>query len=145
MFDSLQESLQSAIRAVRGRGKLTEANMREGLKLVEEALLNADVSFSVVRDFMGKVTEQAVGEKVLSSLDPTQQLIGVVYQELTALMGPVDHSLHLRNDVTTLMMCGLQGSGKTTTCGKLARMIKSKGRTPLLVAADLQRPAAIDQ
>jgi signal recognition particle subunit SRP54 len=145
MFDSLQESLQSAIRAVRGRGKLTEANMREGLKLVEEALLNADVSFSVVRDFMGKVTEQAVGEKVLNSLDPTQQLIGVVYQELTALMGPVDHSLHLRNDVTTLMMCGLQGSGKTTTCGKLARMIKSKGRTPLLVAADLQRPAAIDQ
>jgi signal recognition particle subunit SRP54 len=145
MFDSLQESLQSAIRAVRGRGKLTESNMREGLKLVEEALLNADVSFSVVRDFMGKVTEQAVGEKVLNSLDPTHQLVGIVYQELAALMGPVDHSLHLRSDVTTLMMCGLQGSGKTTTCGKLARMIKSKGRTPLLVAADLQRPAAIDQ
>lgn len=145
MFDSLQESLQSAIRAVRGRGKLTESNMREGLKLVEEALLNADVSFSVVRDFMGRVTEQALGEKVMSQLDPTQQLVGIVYQELANLMGPVDHSLHLRGEVTTLMMCGLQGSGKTTTCGKLARMIKSKGRTPLLVAADLQRPAAIDQ
>ncbi len=145
MFESLQDSLQSAIRAVRGRGKLTEANMREGLKLVEEALLNADVSFSVVRDFMAKVTEQAVGEKVLSALDPTQQLVGIVGQELTQLMGPVDHSLHIRGDVTTVMMCGLQGSGKTTTCGKLALMIKRKGRTPLLVAADLQRPAAIDQ
>ncbi|MEX2185829.1 MAG: signal recognition particle protein [Pirellulales bacterium] len=145
MFESLQDSLQSAIRAVRGRGKLTEANMREGLKQVEEALLNADVSFTVVRDFMSKVTEQAVGEKVLNSLDPTQQLVGIVYQELAQLMGPVDHSLHLRGEVTTVMMCGLQGSGKTTTCGKLALMLKKRGRTPLLVAADLQRPAAIDQ
>jgi signal recognition particle subunit SRP54 len=145
MFDSLQESLQSAIRSVRGRGKLTEANMREGLKLVEEAMLNADVGFPVVRQFMAGVTEQAIGERVLSSLDPTHQLVGIVHQELTNLMGPVDHSLHLRSELTTIMMCGLQGSGKTTTCGKLARMIKTKGRKPLLVAADLQRPAAVDQ
>jgi signal recognition particle subunit SRP54 len=119
--------------------------MREGLKVVQQALLEADVSFSVVKEFMGRVTEQAVGERVLSSLNPTQQLVGIVYQELAALMGPVDHSLHLRGDVTTLMMCGLQGSGKTTTCGKLATLIKQRGKTPLLVAADLQRPAAIDQ
>ena len=119
--------------------------MRDGLKVVQQALLEADVSFPVVKDFMGRVTEQAVGERVLSSLNPTQQLVGIVYQELAGLMGPVDHSLHLRGDVTTLMMCGLQGSGKTTTCGKLATLIKQRGKTPLLVAADLQRPAAIDQ
>jgi signal recognition particle subunit SRP54 len=145
MFESLQENLSAAFRAVRGRGKLTEANMREGLGQVRTALLEADVSLPVVKQFMDRVTEQAVGERVLKLLDPTQQLVGIVHQELVNLMGPVDPSLHLRGDVTTLMMCGLQGSGKTTTCGKLARMIKQRGATPLLVAADLQRPAAIDQ
>ena len=121
--------------------------MRDGLKLVEQSLLEADVSFPVVRDFMGRVSEQAVGETVLKSLNPSQQVVGIVYQELVNLMGPVDHSLHLKgaDDVTVLMMCGLQGSGKTTTTGKLGRMLKQRGRRPLLVAADLQRPAAIDQ
>jgi signal recognition particle subunit SRP54 len=121
--------------------------MRDGLKLVEKSLLEADVSFSVVRDFMQRVSEQAVGERVLKSLNPSQQVVGIVYQELVNLMGPVDHSLHLKgaSDVTVLMMCGLQGSGKTTTCGKLGRMLKQRGRRPMLVAADLQRPAAIDQ
>jgi signal recognition particle subunit SRP54 len=96
---------------------------------------------------MEDVTEQAVGEKVLKSLNPSQQVVGIVYQELVNLMGPVDHSIHLRgaNEVTVLMMCGLQGSGKTTTTGKLGRMLKQRGRRPLLVACDLQRPAAIDQ
>ena len=145
MFESLQEGLSNALKTLSGKGKLTESNMREGLGLVEQALLEADVSFSVVKDFMAHVTQEAVGEKVLSSLNPSQQLVGIVHQELINLMGPVDTSLHLKPDVTVLMMCGLQGSGKTTTCGKLARLIHERGRKPLLVAADLQRPAAIHQ
>ncbi len=145
MFESLQENLSSALRTLRGRGRLTESNMRDGLGLVQRALLEADVSLPVVKDFMARVGQQAVGETVLKSLDPTKQLIYIVYQELVNLMGPVDHSLHLRNGVTVLMLCGLQGSGKTTTCGKLGRSIKQQGRKPMLVAADLQRPAAIQQ
>ncbi|HXT58819.1 MAG TPA: signal recognition particle protein [Pirellulales bacterium] len=145
MFDSLQQSLTSAFRTLSGKARLTEANMRDGLRLVQQSLLEADVNFNVVKDFMARVTEQAVGEKVLSSLRPEQQVVGIVYQELVNLMGPVDHSLHLGGDVTVLMMCGLQGSGKTTTCGKLARMLRERGRKPLLAAADLQRPAAVHQ
>jgi signal recognition particle subunit SRP54 len=147
MFEALQDGLGAALKALRGQGKLTESNMRDGLKLVEKSLLEADVSFPVVREFMGRVSEQTVGEKVLKSLNPSQQVVGIVYQELVNLMGPVDHSLHLKgtDEVTVLMMCGLQGSGKTTTCGKLGRLLKQRGRKPLLVAADLQRPAAIDQ
>ncbi|HVA47015.1 MAG TPA: signal recognition particle receptor subunit alpha, partial [Pirellulales bacterium] len=145
MFESLQQGLSSAFRSLTGKARLTEANMREGLQLVRQALLEADVSVDVVQEFMGRVTEQAVGEQVLRSLRPEQQVVGIVHQELVNLMGPVDHSLHLRADVTVLMLCGLQGSGKTTTCGKLGRMIQSRGRKPLLVAADLQRPAAVHQ
>jgi len=145
MFEALQESLISAIRTLRGRGKLTESNMRDGLRLVEQALLEADVSLPVVKQFMGRVAQQAVGERVLKSLDPSQQLVGIVYQELVQLMGPVDHSLHLQPGVSVLLLCGLQGSGKTTTCGKLGRLVHERGRKPLLVAADLQRPAAIEQ
>jgi signal recognition particle subunit SRP54 len=147
MFEALQDGLSSALKTLRGQGTLSESNMRDGLKLVEKSLLEADVSFPVVRDFMQRVTEQAVGEKVLKSLRPSEQVVGIVYQELVNLMGPVDHSLHLKGagEVTVLMMCGLQGSGKTTTTGKLGRMLKQRGRHPLLVAADLQRPAAIDQ
>jgi signal recognition particle subunit SRP54 len=147
MFESLQDGLQSAFKSLRGQGKLSESNMRDGLKLVEKSLLEADVSFQVVQQFMERVTQFAVGETVLKSLNPTQQVFGVVHQELVNLMGPVDHSLHLKGkeDVTVLMMCGLQGSGKTTTCGKLGRLLKQHDRSPLMVAADLQRPAAIDQ
>ena len=145
MFDALQENLSGALRSLRGRGKLTEANMREGLEDVRAALLEADVSFSVARDFMDRVIEQAIGEKVLNSLDPSQQLVGIVHQELIELMGPVDHDLHLRSGVTVLMLCGLQGSGKTTSCAKLAQRILELGKQPMLCAADLQRPAAIDQ
>jgi signal recognition particle subunit SRP54 len=145
MFESLQENLSSALKTLRGRGKLTESNMREGLGLVEHALLEADVSLRVVKDFIDHVAQQAVGERVLKSLNPTNQLIKVVYDELVALMGPVDHSLHLHPGVSLLMLCGLQGSGKTTTCGKLGRLIRERGRKPMMVAADLQRPAAIEQ
>ncbi|MBX7074075.1 MAG: signal recognition particle protein [Pirellulales bacterium] len=145
MFESLQENLGSALRSLTGRGKLSESNMREGLALVEQALLEADVSYSVAKEFINRVSQEAVGEAVLKSLNPSQQVVSIVHRELVNLMGPVDHSLHLKPDLTILMLCGLQGSGKTTTCGKLARMLKERGREPFLVAADLQRPAAIHQ
>ncbi|MBM99052.1 MAG: signal recognition particle protein [Planctomycetaceae bacterium] len=145
MFESLQQGLQSAMKSLRGKGKLTEGNMRDGLQLIEQSLLEADVSFDVTKEFMGRVSESALGQKVLNSLDPSQQLVGIVNEELVKLMGPVDVSLNLKQGTTVLMMCGLQGSGKTTTCGKLARLLQKEGRKPMLAAADLQRPAAIDQ
>ena len=145
MFESLQDSLQSAMKSLRGKGKLTENNMRDGLNLVEQALLDADVSYSVVTDFMARVNEQAIGQKVLLSLAPDEQLMSIVYQGLVDILGPVDPSLHLRGDVTVLMLCGLQGSGKTTTCGKLGRLIQQDGKKAMLCAADLQRPAAVEQ
>ncbi len=146
MFESLTASLSSAFNSLRGRGRLTESNMREGLEGVRTALLEADVAYDVVEQFLDRVAADAVGEKVLESLDPAQQLVGIVNRELIALMGPVDHSLHLEAGKTTvLMLCGLQGSGKTTSCAKLARKIKEQGRGVMLVAADLQRPAAIEQ
>ena len=145
MFESLQQGLQSAMKSLRGKGKLTGGNMRDGLQLIEQSLLEADVSFDVTKEFMGRVSESALGQKVLNSLDPSQQLVGIVNEELVKLMGPVDVSLNLKQGTTVLMMCGLQGSGKTTTCGKLARLLQKEGRKPMLAAADLQRPAAIDQ
>ena len=145
MFGNLQEGLQSAFKSLRGKGKLTEANMREGLKMVEQSLLEADVSFDVVRDFMANVTTEALGEKVLLSLKPSEQLVGVVHQELINLLGDVEDGLTLTKDVNIIMMCGLQGAGKTTTCGKLAKLLQRSKIEPMLVAADLQRPAAIEQ
>ena len=146
MFESLSASLTSAIQSLRGRGKLSEANMREGLAQVRTALLEADVAYDVADGFLDRVVAGAVGAKVLESLDPAQQLVGIVHHELVSLMGPVDHSLHLEAGKTTvLMLCGLQGSGKTTSCAKLAKRIQSQGRGVMLVAADLQRPAAIEQ
>ncbi|MDR3110633.1 MAG: signal recognition particle protein [Planctomycetaceae bacterium] len=145
MFETLQDGLRSAIRTLRGKGKLTESNMRDGLDLVRQSLLEADVSFPVVKDFMARISEQALGEKVLKLLDPTEQLIKIVHEELISLMGPVDNSLHLKEPLTILMLCGLQGAGKTTTCGKLGSKLLKSGNRPMLVAADLQRPAAIDQ
>ncbi len=146
MFDSLSASLSSAINSLRGRGKLTASNMREGLEGVRTALLEADVAYDVAEQFLERVAVDAVGERVLESLDPAQQLVGIVHRELVNLMGPVDHSLHLEAGRTTvLMLCGLQGSGKTTSSAKLAKKILSSGRNVLLVAADLQRPAAIEQ
>lgn len=146
MFDSLQDGLKGAFKSLRGKGKLTEANMRDGLKLVETSLLEADVSIDVIRSFMGRITEQALGEKVLLALNPSEQLVKIVHDELIELLGPVDDDLRLDQEVNIIMMCGLQGSGKTTTCGKLARLLQRDAKiTPLLCAADLQRPAAIDQ
>lgn len=145
MFEALQQALGEAIRTLRGRGRLTEANMREGLKMVQQALLEADVSVPVVRQFIQRVSQQALGDRVLKSLNPTQHLVGIVYQELVNLMGPVDHTIHMRPQGGIVLLCGLQGSGKTTTCAKLAYYLARRGKKPLLVAADLQRPAAIDQ
>lgn len=145
MLESLQENLQSAFKSLRGKGKLTESNMRDGLRLIEQSLLDADVSFDVVKDFMSTVSEQALGQKVMVSIDPSQQLVGIVHSALNDILGPVDPSLQLRSDVTVLMLCGLQGSGKTTTCGKLARLIQQDGGQVMLCAADLQRPAAVEQ
>ncbi|MEI7698660.1 MAG: signal recognition particle protein [Planctomycetia bacterium] len=146
MFESITQSLGKAFGAFRGPGKITESNIREGMQQVRRALLEADVAYDVVQSFVQSVTEKAVGEQVLRSLRPEEQIVGIVHQELIGLMGPVDHTLTIRRDgVTVIMMCGLQGSGKTTTCGKLATRLKASGVSPFLVAADLQRPAAIEQ
>lgn len=146
MFEGITSSLNAALSVLGRGGKLTEANIREGLIQVRKALLEADVHYDVATKFIQRVTEQAVGERVLKAVRPDQQIIGIVHQELCNLMGPTDHSLHLRRDgLSKIMLCGLQGSGKTTTCGKLAKLLKEQGRKPMLVAADLQRPAAIEQ
>ena len=146
MFEGITQSLGNAFSFLSRSGRLTEKNIREGMRQVRQALLEADVNYEVATDFIKNVTEEAVGDRVLNALNPTEQIVGVVYEHLVGLMGPVDHSLRLKRDgVSVIMMCGLQGSGKTTTCGKLARRLKQDGWKPLLVAADLQRPAAIEQ
>jgi len=146
MFEGIQRGLSEALKKLRGRGRLTESNVRDGLREVRRALLEADVNFTVANDFINRVTERSVGQEVLRTLDPSEQIVGIVYEELVKLMGPVDHSFHFAKDRPTIvMLCGLQGSGKTTTAGKLALTLQDRGRKPLLVAADLQRPAAVDQ
>jgi signal recognition particle subunit SRP54 len=146
MFEGIQRGLGEALKKLRGRGRLTEANVREGLREVRRALLEADVNFTVADEFIKRVTEKSLGQKVLERIDPSEQIVRIVYEELVNLMGPVDHSFHFAKDrPTVVMLCGLQGSGKTTTDGKLALTLRERGRKPLLVAADLQRPAAVDQ
>lgn len=146
MFESIQQGISEALRKLRGEAKFSEANMREGLKAVRRALLEADVNIQVADSFVKRCEEAALGRDVLKSLNPSQQIVQVVYEQLVGLMGPVDPTIKLvPNRPTVLMMCGLQGSGKTTTCGKLAKLLLDAGHKPLLVAADLQRPAAIDQ
>jgi signal recognition particle subunit SRP54 len=146
MFDDIQKRLGAAFGRFRARGVLTEANIQEGLREVRMALLEADVNYDVVQEFMRRVGEQAVGAQLIRSIRPEQQIVKIVHDELVALMGPADPSIRVeKTGPTVLMLCGLQGSGKTTTAGKLARLLASQGRKPLLVAADLQRPAAIEQ
>ncbi len=146
MFDDIQKRLSGAFSVFRARGVLTEANISDGLKEVRSALLEADVSYDVVQEFMKNVNEKAVGAQLIKAVRPEQQIVKIVHDELIALMGPSDPSIRFQKEgPTILMLCGLQGSGKTTTCGKLARMLVGMGRKPLLVAADLQRPAAVEQ
>ncbi|HLW68371.1 MAG TPA: signal recognition particle protein [Gemmataceae bacterium] len=146
MFEGIQRNLSEALKKLRGRGRITEANIRDSMREIRTALLEADVNFNVVNEFIQRVTERSVGQEVLKLLDPSEQIVNIVYQELVQLMGPVDHRIPMAKDrPTVLMLCGLQGSGKTTTAGKLALRLRDEGRKPLLVAADLQRPAAIEQ
>ncbi len=146
MFDSLTGKLESVFKKLRGRGLLKEADVKESLREVRLALLEADVNFKVVKDFIGRVQERAIGQEILSSLTPGQQVVKVVHEELASLLGGTQAKLHLApNPPTVIMMVGLQGSGKTTTAGKLAKMFKKDGRRVLLVPADTRRPAAIQQ
>src|SRR3954454_24648355 len=146
MFEGIQRGLKEALGRFRGRGRLTADNIREGLREVRRAFLEADVNFTVTNDFIARVEAQAVGQDVLERVNPADQIIKIVFDELVGLMGPVDHRIPVFKDrPAVLMMCGLQGAGKTTTCGKLALRLRDQGRRPLLVAADLQRPAAVEQ
>jgi len=146
MFEGVTRSLSDAFKKLRGRGRLTEDNIREGLKEVRRAFLEADVNYNVVTDFIARVEARAVGQDVLARIDPSEQIVKIVYEELVGLMGPVEHKIPQRADrPVVLMLCGLQGAGKTTTAAKLALTLKSQGRKPLLAAADLQRPGAVEQ
>lgn len=146
-FESLTDKLQNVFKNLRKKGRLTEADVKAALKEVKMALLEADVSFKVVKQFMKAVQERAVGQDVMSGLNPGQMVIKIVNEELVKLMGSETTEIVLRpgNEVTVLMMAGLQGAGKTTTAAKLAGKLKSKGRKPLLAACDVYRPAAIKQ
>lgn len=146
MFESLGEKLNNAFKKFRNKGKLTEADVKAGMREIKLALLEADVNFKVVRDFIKIVSERAVGAEVLESLLPAQQVVKIVNEELTRLMGGSQAKLTIASKPpTVIMMVGLQGAGKTTHAGKLAGMYKKQGKRPLLVAGDIYRPAAIKQ
>lgn len=146
-FESLSDKLQNVFKNLRGKGRLTEADVKAALREVKMALLEADVSFKVVKQFMKAVQERAVGQDVMTGLNPGQMVIKIVNEELVALMGSETTEIALRpaGEVTVIMMAGLQGAGKTTTTAKIAGKLKSKGRVPLLAACDIYRPAAIQQ
>ena len=146
-FESLSDKLQNIFKNLKGKGKLSEADVKAALKEVKLALLEADVNFKVVKNFIKSIEERAVGEEVMESLTPGQMVIKIVNEEMVKLMGSETTELTLRpqNEITTIMMMGLQGAGKTTTTAKIAGQLKAKGRKPLLVACDIYRPAAIEQ
>ena len=138
MFQNLSEKLESAFKKFRNKGKLTEADVKEGMREIKMALLEADVNFKVVKEFVKTVTERAVGEEVLESLVPAQQVVKIVNEELTRLMGGNVSKLNISSKPpTVIMMVGLQGAGKTTHCGKLAGLYKKQSKRPLLVAGDV--------
>ena len=146
-FDSLSEKLQNVFKSLRGKGRLTEEDVKIALKEVKMALLEADVNFKVVKDFTKKVQERSVGSDVLNGLNPAQTVIKIVNEELTAMMGSEGAELSFKSshDVSVIMMVGLQGAGKTTTTAKLAAVLKKKGRNPVVAGLDIYRPAAIEQ
>ena len=146
-FESLSDKLQNVFKNLRSKGRLTEADVKAALKEVKMALLEADVSFNVVKQFISSVQERAVGQDVMTSLTPGQMVIKIVNEEMVKLMGSETTELKLKNgnEITVIMMMGLQGAGKTTTAAKIAGKLKAKGKKPLLVACDIYRPAAIDQ
>jgi signal recognition particle subunit SRP54 len=145
MFDSLSGKLQNAFRNLRGLGKISEANVTDSLREVRMALLEADVNFKVARDFIERVKTKALGAEVIQSVQPGQQIVKIIHDELVDLLGSTNAGLNLSGSPNSILMVGLHGSGKTTSSGKLARLLQKQGRQPLLVAADVNRPAAMDQ
>jgi signal recognition particle subunit SRP54 len=145
MFDSLSSKLQNAFKNLRGLGKISEDNIGEALREVRLALLEADVNFKVARDFIERVKTKSLGQDVIQSIQPGQQIIKIIHDELVDLLGSSNAGLQLSGNPGCILMVGLHGSGKTTSSGKLARLLHKQGRTPLLVAADVYRPAAMDQ
>ena len=146
LFEGLAEKLQNTFSKLKSKGKLSEKDVTAAMREVKMALLEADVNFKVVKDFINRVKERAVGDEVLESLTPGQHVIKIVKDELTHLMGETESKIDFSNKPPTIiMMAGLQGAGKTTTCGKLAKLLKKQGKRPLLVACDVYRPAAINQ
>ena len=145
MFDSLSSKLQNTFRNLRGLGKISEANVTDALREVRMALLEADVNFKVARDFIERVKTKSIGAEVVQSIQPGQQIIKIIHDELVDLLGSQNAGLNLGGNPTCILMIGLHGSGKTTSSGKLARLLQKQGRQPLLVAADVNRPAAMDQ
>ena len=145
MFDSLSGKLQNAFRNLRGLGKISESNVTDALREVRMALLEADVNFKVARDFIERVKTKAIGAEVIQSVQPGQQIIKIIHDELVDLLGSTNAGLNLSGSPSCILMVGLHGSGKTTSSGKLARLLQKQGRQPLLVAADANRPAAMDQ
>jgi len=145
MFDSLTGKLQNVFRNLRGLGRISESNVSDSLRDVRMALLDADVNFKVARDFIENVKQKALGEKVLQTVQPGQQIIKLIHDELVVLLGSENAGLNLQGSPASIMMVGLHGSGKTTSSGKLARLLQKQGRNPLLVAADVYRPAAMEQ
>src|SRR5687768_6740982 len=146
MFEDLSEKLEATFARLRGRGVLTEADIKEGLREIRRVLLEADVNFQLTREFLERVEKKAVGIAALRSVQPGQQLVKIVYDELTTMLGERREGLRLSSvPPTVVMLVGLQGSGKTTTAAKLARKLAADGRATRLVAADVYRPAAIDQ
>ena len=145
MFDSLNERLQQAFKNLRGMGKISEENISESLREVRMALLEADVNFKVAKDFIARVREKAIGQEVVRSIQPGQQIIKIIHDEMVELLGSTNASLDFSRQPSCILMAGLHGAGKTTSCAKLALLLKKQGRNPLLVAADVYRPAAMDQ
>lgn len=145
MFESINQNLQKVFARFQRGGKLTDGNIQDGLREIRQALLDADVHFKVAKDLIDEVTNRAVGEKVIESVTPAQQIVKIFHDVLTAAMASDKPLVIGQHGPTVIMLAGLQGSGKTTTAGKLANLLKKRGRQPLLVAADLQRPAAVDQ
>src|ERR1700674_3679573 len=146
MFDELAEKLEATFAKLRGRGSLSDADVKDGLREVRSVLLEADVNFQVTREFLERVEKRAVGVSQLRTVSPAQQLVKIVYDELTAMLGERREGLKLSSvPPTVVMLVGLQGSGKTTTAAKLARRLKGEGRQVRLIACDVYRPAAIDQ
>jgi signal recognition particle subunit SRP54 len=145
MFDSLSSKLQNAFRTLRGLGKISEGNVADSLREVRMALLEADVNFKVARDFIERVRTKSIGAEVVQSIQPGQQIVKIIHDELVDLLGSQNAALKLDANPSSILMVGLHGSGKTTSSGKLARLLQKQGRQPLLVAADVYRPAAMDQ